>query len=520
MRQAFTKERIDILKVLSSQISISIENAQLYSEMEGKIFEKTKDIRSILNNIEQGICTFDHNYRVNPDYSNYLGTLFSEKHLTGKNILHLLFNESNITSDQLEQIENTLVSIIGETEDGFDLNGHLLPSEVIKKDGKQIIELDWVGIMDEEEITVKMMVSIRDVTNFRLLQEKAKSRERELKMIGDVLAVTEDRFGRFIDSSSEYINICVDIIENKAKDDLEIVKQHLPLILRNLHTIKGNARTLNFEEITNPVHSAEDIFIKLNEDSEAKIKPEDLLSSLNICNDFIDEYRKINYETLNRGNSVEADEVLKTIQKNIRNKNYKEADEKISSLLEISLQDVLKPILDSIPALAQKLNKEIPDIKWSGETIYIQKDKINDFENIFIHIIRNSIDHGMDEKIKGWIEISGEKSKAGSAIIYRDSGKGLNLTKIKEKGEKQNLIDKDVTPKEIANLIFNSGFSTTEKVTEISGRGVGMDAVKTFIQEIGGDCEIELIKDKPENGYIPFKIIIELNKKKSKIKAA
>ena len=93
-------------------------------------------------------------------------------------------------------------------------------------------------------------------------------------------------------------------------------------------------------------------------------------------------------------------------------------------------------------------------------------------------------------------------------IYFSDDGRGLNLALLKEIGTSMNLISDDEDRSEIANLIFHEGFSTANRVTDISGRGVGMGAVKSFVETRGGS--LNLILSEICSDYVPFKIHISI----------
>ena len=105
-------------------------------------------------------------------------------------------------------------------------------------------------------------------------------------------------------------------------------------------------------------------------------------------------------------------------------------------------------------------------------------------------------------------------------LNFRDDGRGLALKKLHEKGIAKGTLTRDASPQEIANSIFDSGTSTKENVTDISGRGVGMHAIKNFVERLNGSIEIIVGKPKDDRGEyseVRFKIVIPLvNDKLSK----
>jgi len=156
--------------------------------------------------------------------------------------------------------------------------------------------------------------------------------------------------------------------------------------------------------------------------------------------------------------------------------------------------------------LSSNLNKEIDLITFGGET-ELDKTVIEKLGDPLTHIIRNCIDHGIEEpeirvekgKPKhGTIKLSAFHSGANVIVQVSDDGSGLDLKAIEQKALSKGLISNDVllTDKEISSLIFEPGFSTAKEVTDVSGRGVGMDVVKKNINLLRGVIDVDSISDK------------------------
>ena len=153
---------------------------------------------------------------------------------------------------------------------------------------------------------------------------------------------------------------------------------------------------------------------------------------------------------------------------------------------------------------SRKVGKSI-EFKMIGETTEVDKNIIENISDPLMHMIRNSIDHGIEEKEdriaagkpeKGVITLEA-KNEGGKVIIsVSDDGGGMNPEKLFAKAKKNGIVPRDksirdYTNKEIYQFITAPGFSTNEQVTELSGRGVGMDVVVKNLQSIGGMLEID-----------------------------
>ncbi len=153
--------------------------------------------------------------------------------------------------------------------------------------------------------------------------------------------------------------------------------------------------------------------------------------------------------------------------------------------------------------LSKELNKEI-ELFMSGEETEVDRTVIDEIGDPLIHLIRNSLDHGIEipeERIKkgktekGTVSLIAYPDGNTVVIEVSDDGAGINISRVREKAIDKGIITleqaRDMEDKNIAELIFDPGFSTMDKISDISGRGVGLDVVKTKIEALGGNVEIE-----------------------------
>ena len=167
----------------------------------------------------------------------------------------------------------------------------------------------------------------------------------------------------------------------------------------------------------------------------------------------------------------------------------------------IPIQNELMRFQRLVRDLSKEMNKEIDFIIEGGE-IELDKNIIENLTDPLLHILRNSVDHGIEspeERIKagkspkGTIVFKAYYSGAKVIIKIQDDGKGIDTEVIRQKAVERGLISKEIelSKKEILDLVFLSGFTTRTEVSDISGRGVGMDVVKRKINSIRGEVSIE-----------------------------
>lgn len=157
--------------------------------------------------------------------------------------------------------------------------------------------------------------------------------------------------------------------------------------------------------------------------------------------------------------------------------------------------------------MSKKLEKDVK-LEFVGEETEVDKNIIEHLSDPLLHLVRNSIDHGLESKEEritankppiGTITLEAYNAGSNVFILVKDDGKGINKAKVLEKAKKNNLLTKpesEMTDREINNLIFLPGFSTNEQVSEFSGRGVGMDVVMQSILAVGGSVSVDSVEGK------------------------
>lgn len=187
------------------------------------------------------------------------------------------------------------------------------------------------------------------------------------------------------------------------------------------------------------------------------------------------------------------------------NKITSEMQDMVMSIRMVPVATTFHKMHRIVRDMSKKLGKEI-NLRLIGEETEVDKNIVEHISDPLMHLIRNSIDHGIeppeDRQINGKLQagtVTLEARNAGSdvLIIVRDDGKGLNREKILQRARENDLLHKpenEMSDKEIYNLIFLPGFSTKEDISEFSGRGVGMDVVTKNIGTVGGSVSVGSIE--------------------------
>jgi two-component system, chemotaxis family, sensor kinase CheA len=181
-------------------------------------------------------------------------------------------------------------------------------------------------------------------------------------------------------------------------------------------------------------------------------------------------------------------------------RNARDLQESVMSIRMMPMEYVFSRFPRLVRDLASKLNKQV-ELTLMGGSTELDKSLIERIIDPLTHLVRNSLDHGIEspetrlaagKSAVGNLVLSAEHQGGNICIEVTDDGAGLNRERILAKAVSQGMpVHDNMSDEEVGMLIFAPGFSTAEQVTDVSGRGVGMDVVKRNIQEMGGHVEIQ-----------------------------
>jgi len=219
------------------------------------------------------------------------------------------------------------------------------------------------------------------------------------------------------------------------------------------------------------------------------------VGDLVITNAMLTQFSSSIEETKTRNAVLERLELLE--------RHIRDMQDSIMSIRMVPMESIYSKFPKVVRDISKKLNKKV-EFKHYGDGVEIDKAMIEGLTDPLMHIIRNSLDHGLEtpdirkESGKdevGVISIAAEQANGQMIITIKDDGKGIDIETVANKALEQGKIDENqyntMSDNEKAMLVFGAGVSTAKKVTDISGRGVGMDVVKTNIQKLGGAIKLD-----------------------------
>lgn len=523
-------------------------------ELEEKVRQRTEEItlinqeiREVLDNISQAIFTIDRKFNFNPQYSEFAGNLFGNVQFAGKSLLEIFFPIDN-QMDERNNLRSWLQKV-------FDLDSlksweSLKPLQPVKEisvrmknesgfEVTKYIRIDFQPIAstaapDSPETVTKIMVIAQDSTERKSLELEIEKREKEHKdninQIVEIIKMDRELFQDYIDECREHlVEFEPKLIQLKDdRNNMDLVND----LFRIMHTIKGNARIFKLERIEHEAHNVENILntIRKNE----KVMTDELLEEIfkrldhfnEIFNVMLDIYNKISQgKALDTGKTRSGErqrdesEILKVRVQEIDRlaELFKKTEAMVASAginptkelqnliteTEKQFREIRKVNLGKlfvrIPRLVRDLSNELGKkvhINIKGDQIEVDKNIFDKLSDPIIHLLRNSLDHGIEKPEErmvlgkpeeGTIELEASLNETNLLVEISDDGKGINLEQLKAKAVKRGLLTPemalDINDQDAINLVFTPGFSTNDQVNAISGRGVGMDVVKNTIED-------------------------------------
>jgi signal transduction histidine kinase/HPt (histidine-containing phosphotransfer) domain-containing protein len=506
------------------------------TNLQDLVDEKMRQVTDILNNIDQGLFTINLDLSVNPDYSSRANTILGVEDLskcTLEEILQLNIDGMNMFKKWMN------VVIERHAHEKWKKLTKLAPVQEmeIEADGeKKYLRLGYQKILNKSGELVKIMILAQDITESRLIEQQMEverlQHENEVKTILSIVnnpleTVTDflkDCTTRMSDLNvkiKEY-NIITSLQREKYPDGpvLNITSEMTNELFRHYHTIKGNAGTYGFDLLASLAHQSESLLEYFKEPIYLRRTDtfQSLVDKVNKMNDALGDINK-KFKML----SGDQDEVMFKVS-DAKMAHIKCLCDKVDDALQVEHVDVSSLVSDllvecrKIPYISlvlltrkykdlvkrtsDRLGKNI-QFHLSTPAEEFHPNSFTDIDEAIIHILRNAVDHGIETSMKrehlakgpGIIEFAYKVDKHFRWLTITDDGGGINTEKLVKKAIASNILTQEKAEKmsheEMLNLIFVSGLSTAEKITSISGRGVGMDIVTEVIRNLKGTIEVK-----------------------------
>ncbi len=493
------------------------------SDTHKEIESRNAEMRLLMNTIPAGILSLDENFHINPEYSLSAQTLLSNADLKGRSFAEALGftgkrkDDGDKLFDYLDMVRKELASesTLAELNPFDEIKMAEAPNE-------KWLRTRFFLIRRGQDLVPHILVVIEDITQQKTLaQEVDKSHKENLQL--KAIAEDPDLFREFLVETKAILSKMETIASTLSTETEDSSPVHE--IFRGVHTIKGVSGSFGLFQVAELAGEIEDNLDILR--NKTRLAPEEIektresIKKLNESfNEIVESAKKIIGQDLDSGSGIFLRIPLDELKRYIKDIREMQIDESIKDRMITKIRDEILARLKNlttvtarkglarsvkiIPGLIDRLGKNIR-FNFEGEDTPIDCEIAQELNTPLVHLIRNACDHGIESP-----EVRAEKGKPEEGVIklsvsrennllklsISDDGKGLDPEQLKQSALAKGIITDDelrhLTRERAFALIFRPGFSTNETVNEVSGRGVGMDAVLCSVRDkLKGAIEVE-----------------------------
>lgn len=517
---AVAVEGEDEIALLAADFDSMRRRVKDYTErLHEMVEDKVREIRDILDNVGQGLFTVSYDGRINPDYASTTNAILAVEDVSRSSLRDLFRMDAAGLKNWMEWLE--LVRSMGRSMPWKKLV-RLCPLNELELDdgkgGRRFVQVAYQPMLDGHGAPSKLMVLVQDVTESRrveaVIRKEKERHEDEVKAILGIVnnAALMPEFLLDVEAKLEgLLRSCRGWIQGGP------LEAGMPALLRDLHTLKGTAASYGFGGLERAARQAELVAVRILPPSESSLdETRKLLSILEgDMRSAQEQVKSLSLRLTGRGSdqAVPVPERkirgLRALAEEVRMKDGAIAPKLMDGLLKAcrSLDHIRLSVfgdryLSMLSKLGDRLGKKI-DFRIRPESMEISPRVISILDEPLVHLLRNAADHGLEGKEEraqagkgeaGVIEF-GLEYLAGALVIWvEDDGRGIDTTKVVAKALSMGAVNPDrlasMSEKEKAGLIFAPGLSTGERNDDISGMGVGMDAVAAWVESLGGTLDL------------------------------
>jgi two-component system chemotaxis sensor kinase CheA len=452
-----------------------VRNAELERHshaLEAEVAARTSTIRTILDNVTFGFFLVDAEGRVAPGCTRSCADLFGAD-ITGRPLTGLLATDAAAASGLEASLQQVFDDILPE-----QVSLSLLPRQV--RADARTLSVDGRVVRAPDGAVAQVLFSVADISEL-----EAARRETELNRCLVQVLRQRNAFRAFVADARDQLLSARQAIE----------KGDQPSARRAVHTVKGNSACYGLREVVETCHAVESAPVLDGSGVDTVEKR---------LREFLDEHREvlgIDYHD-RADNMVALDAAaLDRLDAIARRLADSELREFTSDLRLRPATEVLGPVSVFIERLARRLQKDV-ELVTSGLDIDLDIDRYRGVLSSVTHLLRNAIDHGIerpelrqDKPRRGRVELRVVPHVEHWEVLVRDDGRGLDRDRVIASAVAAGRITpaqaRDLSAEELVDLVFSDGLSTAEETTDISGRGVGLAAVKEAVEQAGARIRVE-----------------------------
>lgn len=467
------KEREERNRQRRALMELKAAELEKYSKtLESEVTARTREIKTILDNVTFGFVLIDSEMRVMPGFTQSCATLIGSEIQVGQLLTDVLECDEARGDMFAVGVEQIFDDIFPEELSTFQLESRFTP-------GDAILNLDARAVRNGEDEVIALLCSLSDIKAL----EAAENASRTAEILIGILSQKE-AFDNFVHETKVHL---------ESAKSAAFGGEHT-YVKRAVHTVKGNAASYGLADVVSTVHAIEekgDIGVTDIEEIEASLIA------------FLAEHNTV----LGLDYQIEAEEHFTLSHQQVRELEGLLAhvdNPGIASWLvqlrQKTVRDIVGPVDSYIRKLSERLEKSV-NFVFEGDQVFVDSQIMAPVLGNLSHILRNAVDHGLEQPSD-----RGDKPEScnlglfikeddiGWTIEVSDDGRGIDTSKLGAKAIDSGVITaaefESMNNDERHQLVFLDGISSSDTATELSGRGVGMSAVLGAVQEHGGQVSV------------------------------
>ncbi|MDA3948353.1 MAG: ATP-binding protein [Spirochaeta sp.] len=443
-------------------------------EVQNSVIEaRDEENRKYLDNIAEGLLLIDRDHRISEQYSRYVEELFATTEIAGRSFVDFIYpdtaqpgGEADARHDLARFLTMVFENTATEMEMIMSINPLAEQRLTVGDGGEQreiVVDTHFQRIFADDGTVERVMVIFEDLTDIvRTRAQLESERQRyksDIEHIATLLKTGPEAYQEFSRDVRRTIELVEQTIEGSAAGESRNT------VLRELHSLKGTARYLEFYPVAELAHAAEDA---ISDGGDVAAIVERLREEM---------------------------ENLDTINERFR-----------SFAAVIAPEDTARAALSDFLEHIERMSREIAAELEKGVVVQIDNELtelsvLSRLKNPIIHLVRNAIDHGIEDEYErlaagksnpATITLAFSESETVYVVSIGDDGRGIDFDAVRRTAVERGVLaaDRTYTRAQLVKTLFAPSFSTRGGATEISGRGVGLDVVQEEIRSLGGKISL------------------------------
>jgi signal transduction histidine kinase len=509
-----------LIFILALYLAYSIEHiASLNRGLERKVEIRTQElaqskneIQEILDNLDDAIIIIDDKQRIQARHSPSAPRMFGRESIVGMTLSDLILKDVDLKDETVSRHGFTLGMLFHSDSFQWEISSsNLLRSVQYIHPGKEgaaarrSLSVRYAPLYDNDSLE-RILVIISDVTELMALRQDVEhAREQSsmrLQIVAEMLAADRSSLSSFFEETEARAVTLRGILAEVEGGEQSM--DSLALLFREIHTLKGNARMLKFARLARESHGFEDVHADLIKDRQLQSAEQrgSLAATLSQLLATLEQYQATHAEIF-AGQSSKNDAVKIWAEVRHLTQLFPVPDllgHTVQARAEdraFRLENLWREYQGMVQDVSNGLGKKLAPLKIQGDA-WLNRKVQGPLRDALTHLVRNALDHGIeppeqrgnkapDASLTLKVEVAGSGQLE---LQLEDDGRGIDHDLVFQIAKKRGLVPLDgvqPAPEDVYELLFAAGFSTKSEASDISGRGVGLDAVRSGLQDHGGE---------------------------------